>query len=163
MQDVSDEAQVNRALIYQYFGSRRDLLRAALKETQWEYAPSFQKDRLLPFGQRRIRVFKTTLRRRAILNLKALLMLDGDLDPGFVGLDIAQSDLSRDIETGELDEDADPDVMHGMTLAACYGYAIIRNTFAKELGITGKQLDKRATTVFARMVEGLRASETSRN
>lgn len=160
LQEVSKEAGINRGLIYQYFGSRRELLRAALRETQWVQAPNFQKVRNLPFGKRRIRVFEESLERRDYLKLITLLLLDGDPEaPVFPELSKARENLRRDQVQGELAVDADTLVMHSLTTATYYGYAILRDALVKETGIDGTDLDNRAVKVFAQMVEGLRHPE----
>lgn len=158
LQEVSKEADINRGLIYQYFGSRRELLRAALRETQWVQASGFQKVRSLPFGKRRVRVFEQSLERRDFLRLMTLLILDGDPEaPIFPELDKARENLQRDQSQGELAADADTLVMHAMTMATYYGYAILRDVIAKEVDIAPVDLDNRAIAVFAQMVEGLRS------
>lgn len=156
LQEVAVEAGVNRGLIYQYFGSRRGLLRAALAGMRWDRSPVFHEHRALPFSQRRRLVFEESLRNSTYLKVEALLALDNDPDiRPFPMLAQTLVDLDRDKATGELHPDADGVVMHVLTAATYLGYAVFHEAFARDTGIPAKELDRRAIAVFSRMVEGI--------
>ncbi|ARE38030.1 hypothetical protein A0W34_31570 (plasmid) [Rhodococcus sp. BH4] len=156
LREVADEAGVNRGQVYQYFGSRRGLLRAAIAQHSWGEAAIFQADRALPFTQRRARVLEETIRAQEALQLTALLVLDGDPDVRlFPQLDRSKADLERDQKEGDLHPDLDPVAAHVMTAAMNYGYTIFREQMSRETGIPVEQLDERVTEVAVRMLTGL--------
>lgn len=164
LREVADEAGVNRGLIYQYFGSRQELLRAALTDIAWLRADVFEKGRQLPFVARRVSVFTEAVKHMEFIKLEALLVLDGDHDLRlFPQLDRSRRDLERDQTTGGLDPDADAIVTHVLTAATYLGYCVFRENLARETGIEAEELDKRAVAAFERMMVGLsgraRASE----
>ncbi|WP_158726863.1 TetR/AcrR family transcriptional regulator [Tomitella fengzijianii] len=157
LREVADEAQANRGQVYQYFGSRRELLRAAIAEERWEESPVFfQGDRELPFAERRARVFAETINAEDALRLTTLLMLDGDEDVRlFPKLERSRVDLQRDQGEGHLSSDVDPVVAHAMTAVMNFGYAIFRSQVSKEIGIPADRLDELAKDVVVRMLSGL--------
>lgn len=156
LQEVADEAGVNRSLIYQYFGSRRALLRAALGTTAWRRAEIFGAGRALPFAQRRKEVFRVAVDSSAVFKVEALLALDGDEELRlFPMLDKTIEDLERDKRSGELKPEADSLVMHALTAATYLGYGVFRENMARELAIPIAELDQRAIAVFAEMLAGL--------
>lgn len=155
LQEVAAEAGINRALIYQYFGSRQGLLRAALAGLSWDSSTVFHEDRALAFAERRRRVFDEAIAHRAFLKLETLVALDGgDVDP-FPALEATIEDLRRDQEDGALPADVDAVMAHVMTAATYLGYAAYREVFARRLGTSTEELDARAGDMFARMLAGI--------
>jgi AcrR family transcriptional regulator len=78
LREVADGAGVNRGNIYHYFGSRRELLRAAIPRRFEAVAESLTADRQgFSFVERRLRAFRTadTIHDS---QLRALLVIDGD-------------------------------------------------------------------------------------
>ncbi|HEY3687130.1 MAG TPA: TetR/AcrR family transcriptional regulator [Streptosporangiaceae bacterium] len=160
LREVAKEAGVNHGQIYQYFGSRQSLLRAAIARQMKDNQPDPARHWKLPFAARRRAMWRWSLRQRHTLKLEALLALDGD--PRLVifpALDRTRESLARDTRDGALTSEVDPEVAHAMTAAAYLGYAIFRETFARELGLPPDELDRRAAVVYDRMVAGLRGSE----
>lgn len=156
LREVADEAGVNRGLIYQYFGSRQELLRAALAEIDWKGADVFTEGRQLPFAERRLKVFKEALKSMEFIKLEALLALDGDEGFSlFPLLDRSREDLERDHATGDLDPEVDGVVAHLMSAATYLGYCVFRSNFSLEAGIPPDELDEQAAAVFERMMLGL--------
>lgn len=156
LREVADEAKVNRGLIYQYYGSRRALLRAALAAMSWQREEVFHVGRSLPFRQRRRHVFRAALANPTQFKVEALLALDGDEELRlFPMLEETRRDLARDKREGTLPPDADEIVMHVMTAATYLGYCIFRDNLAREAGIPPEELDRRAEKVFGQMVDGL--------
>lgn len=156
LREVADEARVNRGLIYQYFGSRQELLRAALADIDWHGADAFERGRRLPFPARRLHVFRTALRFVEFIKLEALLALDGDEGLRlFPQLDRSRQDLARDQSTGDLDPDVDPIAAHMLTAATYLGYCVFREQLAREAGLSPTALDGQVIPVYARMVEAL--------
>jgi len=156
LREVADEAGVNRGLIYQYFGSRQELLRAALAEIDWKGADVFGEGRQLPFAARRVHVFKEALKSMEFIKLEALLALDGDTDLQlFPQLDRSRTDLERDQATGDLDPEVDALVTHVLTAATYLGYCVFRVNLARETGIAPEELDQRAVATYERLMLGI--------
>lgn len=163
LREVADEAGVNRGLIYQYYGSRQEVLRAAIAETGWADQPVFHEGRTLGFSERRQAVFDASLRGHDAVRLISLLLLDGSNDiTAFPLLDETRKTLVRDHESGHLAADVDPVMAHMLSVATYFGYAIIRDQFARESGISTEDLDVRASATFAHMLRGLTDSAPSR-
>ena len=83
LREVADGAGVNRGNIYHYFGSRRELLRAAINRRFEAMAEHLVADRRgLSFVERRLRAFRSTDTIHDS-QLRALLVIDGDdtVDP----------------------------------------------------------------------------------
>ncbi|MDA3629648.1 TetR/AcrR family transcriptional regulator [Saccharopolyspora oryzae] len=161
LRDVASEAGVNHGQIYQYFGSRHALLRAAItrllresaldRETHWEQ----------PFTRRRTAMWDAALRQPDVPKLEALLALERDDQLVlFPELERTREALDRDRETGALPPDADADVLHAMTAATYMGYCIFREAIARELGVELDELDARAGAVYEQLVTGLAAPTT---
>ncbi|MDA3646889.1 TetR/AcrR family transcriptional regulator [Saccharopolyspora indica] len=156
LRDVAAEAGVNHGQIYQYFGSRQALLRAAItrllqrsaldRDTHWEQ----------PFAQRRTAMWRWALQQPDLPKLEALLALEGDDQLVlFPELERTRQALDRDRATGALPRDSDADVVHAMTAATYMGYCIFREAIARELGLELGELDARAGAVYERLVAGL--------
>lgn len=160
---VADEAGVNRGQIYQYFGSRRELLRAALASMSRERAQEATGHFDSPFRLRRRVVFDKAVERSAEIRLDALLALDGDTDLGlFPVYDEAVAAWRRDVERGDLPPDADVEMLHVLTASTYLGYVVFREAIAAETGIDPDELDERARTTYARMLDSLAALPTGR-
>lgn len=156
LREVADQAGVNRGLVYQYFGSRRELLRAAIADDSWEEAPVFHEGRAASFAERRQQVLAEAIRAQAALKVTTLLVLDGDKDVRlFPRLDRSRADLARDQLRGDLDAELSPIAAHVLTAAMNFGYAIFREQFAGETGLSTAELDVQVQEVAARMLRGL--------
>lgn len=155
--DVADEAGVNRGLIYQYFGSRQQLLRAAIERSAWDRTESFvNRFRDLPFAQRRLAIFRDALHVNERFKLLALLVMDHDRSARiFPNLPEVISWMRRDVETDALPKEADSLVAHALTGALYLGYGIFREQMARELDMSLDELDQRAERVAAHMIYGI--------
>jgi AcrR family transcriptional regulator len=156
LREVAEEAGVNRGLVYHYFGSRRDLLRAALRaDAQQRFgdsAPGFG----LPAPARYSRFVHTFVTHRRAAMLATLLTLDGDDSLHAVpDLQGARGRLARDVADGALPADLDTDALHIALSALVYGYLVFRERFADELATEPPELDERVATVIESMVGGL--------
>jgi len=78
LQEVADEAGVNRSLVYQHFGTREELVRKALAKRLEQARPLFGAGQRLPFDKRRRRAFSIVLANPAPARLMAQLVLAGD-------------------------------------------------------------------------------------
>lgn len=161
LSEVADEAGVNRGLIYQRYGSRQELLRAAILSMDWISQPVFDDEvRSQPFKARRQAVFESSLGATETFRLLALLALDG-AEPLVVlpMLERTRKDLARDAANGEFADGVDPLGAHVLTIATYLGYAIFRDHFARDTGIAPEDLDRLAMKTFAQMLEGLTRGE----
>lgn len=156
LREVAQEAGVNHGQIYQYFGDRQSLLRAAISRLLQEHRPDPARHWKLPFTARRRAMWRWARRQAPMLRLQALLALDGDPEVTlFPALERTRESLARDQADGSLAADVDPEVAHAMTAATYLGYCVFRDTIARELGLTPDELDDRAEVVYERMVGGL--------
>jgi AcrR family transcriptional regulator len=156
LREVAEEAGVNRGLVYHYFGSRRDLLRAALRcdaeQRLGDSAPGFS----LPAAARYARFLRTFVSHRRAAMLATLLTLDGDDSLHTVpDLHGARGRLARDVAEGALPADIDTDALHIAMSALVYGYLVFRERFADELGAEPPDLDEQVATVVEQMIGGL--------
>jgi AcrR family transcriptional regulator len=143
LRQVAEEAGVNRGLVYHYFGSRRDLLRAALRSNVSERLNDFAPGRGLAAPSRYERFFRTMLSHREAAVLATLLVLDGDrgvrMIPNPAG---TRGRLRRDVEEGNLPADVDTDAVHAAFASMIYGYMVLRERLADELDVDVDQLDE---------------------
>lgn len=156
LQNLADEAGVNRVQLYQNFGSKQGVLRAAILDTLDQSRPTRDAVRNLPFVERRLHVFEHFLANPDVIQLEALLAQDGDEELViFPDLEVSRRDYERDIERGHLPADADPLAMHFLTAATYMGYCIFRDTMVRDSGLDPKELDTRILKAFSRMLEAL--------
>ncbi|MEV6206107.1 TetR/AcrR family transcriptional regulator [Kitasatospora sp. NPDC051914] len=161
LREVADEAGVNRGLVYQYFGSRRDLLRSALwaqgQESVQDAAAAVSE--ALPLRKRLSRFFWTSLRRPGPIRLMALLVLDGDERPRPLPQRAAEHRLlAAEAEQGGLPVD-DPDALHATMASAVYGYVLLREHMAREIDVPVEELDGRVARCLDAMVTHRRRDE----
>ncbi|MFI8880317.1 TetR family transcriptional regulator [Streptomyces sp. NPDC055243] len=156
LREVAAEAGVNHGQIYQYFGSRQALLRAAAADLVERQAADQDEHWELPFRERRMDMLRHRLEEPELVKLESLLALDGDeaFSP-FPRFARTLQSLERDKTDGSLPEDADGVAAHVMTAAALTGYAVFREAYARDAGIPVEELDERAARAFERMVAGL--------
>jgi AcrR family transcriptional regulator len=157
LREVAAVSGVYRGQIYQYFGSRRALLRSALVDMtrRWHEARIFHEDRSLPFAERRLMVFQEALKNTTFIKLEALLALDGDEQLSlFPWLAESRKDLACDKHAGNLAPDADEVVTHAATATIYLGYCVFRDVLARDLGLGVDELDRRMIPVVAAMIDG---------
>ena len=148
LREVADGAGVNRGNIYHYFGSRQELLRAAINRRFGAVVDSIiASKRNVPFVTRRL----STFRSRDTLNdsqLRALLVLDGDdsVDP-MPQYEGAISHLRQDVINGEIHRDHDLEALHAALTALSRGYRIFRLPLAKRMGLGARELDDRVAEI----------------
>jgi AcrR family transcriptional regulator len=159
LREVADEAGVNRGLVYHYFGSRRDLLRAALRGDVRERMRALRRGRGGSVQARYRNFFRTMLDHRRAVVLSALLILDGDHN---VRLDVDPDGrrlrFASDVETGAMPADVDGDALWVGISSLIYGYAIFRGRFAEEMGVDVEGLDLRVQDALDRLIEALGTS-----
>ncbi|MFI1919521.1 TetR/AcrR family transcriptional regulator [Nocardia sp. NPDC020380] len=156
LNEVAAEAGVNRGQIYQMYGSRRSLLRAALARG----AERFRRER--PghwegdFASRRKVIFRLALTEQTYLRFAALLALDHDEEfQVFPEFEQTRAALERDKATGALPADADGEALHALTAAAYAGYSVLRETMSRDTGIPLAELDRRVIAAYDKVVDGM--------
>ncbi|WP_216902871.1 TetR/AcrR family transcriptional regulator [Nocardia alni] len=160
LNEVATESGVNRGQIYQMYGNRRTLLRAALQRAlQRLHAkrPAHWND---DFAARRRAIIRFALDEVPILRAQTLLALDGDEDLHvFPEFDRTRAALERDRATGALPPDADGEALHVLTAAASYGYAVMREAAARDTGIPLPELDERVLAAYDRIIDAVTRKE----
>lgn len=156
LREVATEADVNHGQIYQYFGTRRALLRAAVARVIDEQLKGQRGHWDLPFQERRRVIFRQRLQQPTAVELEALLALDGDEELSALPM-LAETRLSleRDQAEGALPQDADAIAAHVMTSAAQVGYIIFRQVYARDTEIPVEELDERVFAVYEQMLTGI--------
>lgn len=153
---VAEEANVNRALIYRYFGSREALLLATLRRRNQETATEFEQGRQLPFVERRVHAWDQVIQDPTYGQVLAQLALSDDPEFRVMPfIEQTRAALEHDRETGALPDDVDGPVAHALSVATYLGYAVFRRALATELGVEPEELDARAGAVFEQMMTGL--------
>lgn len=160
LRQVADEAGVNRGLVYHYFGSRRGLLRSALRYDSGRRLSAVRAGADLPLRERMRRFLTMMLSQRDPIRVATLLVLDGDDEVPVMPLRQETNEhLERDAEQGYLDADLDFNAVHAASVSLVWGYALYRDAFAREFGVLPKRLDKAVGDVFDRMLAGLAPDE----
>jgi AcrR family transcriptional regulator len=158
LREVADEAGVNRGLVYHYFGTRRDLLRSALRRDVEQRLADFAPGLELPAAARYERLLRTALDHRQAMILALLLVLDGDKAVRMIpDADVVHDRLDRDIDEGELPPDVDTTALHAAVASLVYGYTALRDRLADELSVGPGALDERVASTLGRMVRHLAA------
>jgi AcrR family transcriptional regulator len=143
LRQVADEARVNRGLVYQYFGSRRSLLRSALFHRSRPNAEDAVDAAGLPLRERLSRLFWTSLRNPEPVRLATLLVLDGDDRPRLLlNRGAGRADLAAEAGRGELPVE-DVEAVQAAIASTIYGYTLLREHLAREIGLPAEELDKR--------------------
>lgn len=163
VQEVAAESGVNRGQIYQMYSNRQALLRAALTDALQQLTEKQPDHWEHDFAERRIDMLRWSLHEPVTVQLKALLVLDGDPElQTFPAFDRTREALERDKATGALPADADGEALHVLTAAAYMGYVLFRESFARDVDIPLAELDKRVTAAYRRAVEDM-ATDPPRN
>jgi AcrR family transcriptional regulator len=165
LREVAEEAGVNRGLVYHYFGSRRALLRAALRSDIHERIGDFEPGFSKPLAARISLVFRTYLRHRRAVTLTTLLALDGDTLIRIIpDLEGTRRRMARDVADGHMAPDMDTEATHVALSALIYGYLVFRERYAAELDCDVQELDDRLAATVERLLLGVApppASETT--
>ena len=156
LREVADGAGVNRGNIYHYFGSRRDLLRAAINRRFEAVVDAVLADRRgNSFVERRLRSFRW-MHKSQDSELRALLVIDGDdtVDP-MPAYEAALSGLRQDVIDGDIDRGHDLEALQVAISALLRGYNIFRKPLAKRIGTNVKDLDKRVAAIVRTWLEAM--------
>jgi len=156
LREVADGAGVNRGNIYHYFGSRRELLRAAITRRFEAVVESLLADRRgTSFVERRLRAFRSTDKSQDS-QLRALLVIDGDetVDP-MPRYEAALSGLRQDVIDGDIDRAHDLEALQVALSALLRGYRIFREPFAMRIDTDVDDLDKRIAKIVRTWLEAM--------
>jgi AcrR family transcriptional regulator len=156
LREVADGAGVNRGNIYHYFGSRRELLRAAITRRFEAVAEFLVADRRgVPFVERRLRPFRSTDTIHDT-QLRALLVIDGDdtVDP-MPRYEAALSRLRQDVIDGDIDRAHDLEALQVALSALLRGYRIFREAYAKRIDADAGDLDERVAEIVRTWLEAM--------
>lgn len=156
LQEVAERSGVNRGQIYQYFGDRRSLLRAAVAHHARMWTAGAKRHWDLPFAARRKAMFRSALKNPVTTLVEALLAIDRD--PGYHVLpeiERTKAALERDLADGDLPPGSDALAMHAFMVAAYKGYLIFRESLARDMDVPVEQLDARILAVHDEVADGL--------
>ena len=156
LREVADGAEVNRGNIYHYFGSRRELLRAAITRRFEAVVESLTADRRgVSFVERRLRPFRSadTIHDS---QLRALLVIDGDdtVDP-MPRYEAALSRLRQDVIDGDIDRAHDLEALQVALSSLLRGYRIFREPYAKRIETDVNDLDDRVAAIVRTWLEAM--------
>jgi len=163
LREVAEGAGVNRGNIYHYFGSRQELLRAAIsrrfKALAGTMAASNQNKH---FVERRLNSFRLS-EGSTDSKLRALLVLDGDdtVDP-IPFYEEGLSQLRQDVIDGDIHREHDLAALQVALSALLRGYRIFREPYAKRLDIDAKELDVRVSNIMRTFLESVADAPTSK-
>ncbi|MFC4909400.1 TetR/AcrR family transcriptional regulator [Actinomadura gamaensis] len=143
LREVADEAGVNRGLVYQYFGSRRALLRSALRGEARRNAADAAAASAGPMPERLARLLASNIDAPEAIRLVTLLVLDGDDRPRILpNRGAGRAALAADAERGDL-ATTDVDAAHAALASVIYGYTLFREHLAREMNVPVDELDER--------------------
>jgi len=157
LREVAEGAGVNRGNIYHYFGSRQELLRAAIArrfEAMAKVLDSRRKPRF-PFVERRLGAFQE----KESINdsrMRALLVIDGDddVDP-MPRYEEMLSLLRQDVIDGDIDPAHDLEALQVALSALVRGYRIFHEQYAKRIDTDTDDLDARITQIVRTWLEAM--------
>ena len=153
LREVADEAGVNRGLVYHYFGSRQQLLRAALRRDVRARLEEILASGGLPFNARIRQLVRTMLGQSEAVTLSTLLLLDAreklpvaPLKDQWIG------GFRKDMAEGKIAADTDIPALLALMTALSYGYVVFRQAMAEELELPATDLDYRVDEIFGKML-----------
>lgn len=157
LREVADLAKVNRGLVYHYFGSRGELLRAALRRNSDHRFDSYIVEAPSRSIVQRIELWtRMSLKYAEQVRLAALLLLDGSTPVRLMPRrEATQQELRDDQESGAIATDVDVMALHAFMQSSGVGYAITRKQLAKEFGTGVRDLDGRMIALMERIAAGL--------
>ena len=158
LRQVADIAGVNRGNIYHYFGSRQELLRAAINRQFVALVNAFKTGKArAAFVARRLRGFQTNISNDTNDSmLRALLVLDGDETVDPIPLyEMQLSQLRQDVIDGDIDRGHDLDALQVALSAFFRGYRIFRLPYAKRVGIKPDELDDRVGKILRTWLQAM--------
>lgn len=163
LREVAEGAGVNRGNIYHYFGSRQELLRAAISRQFKALVSTLTAGRQPKrFVERRLESFHR-MEGGNDSKLRALLVLDGDetVDP-IPFFEEGLSQLRKDVIDGDIHKEHDLEALQVALSAMLRGYRIFREPYASRLDIDAKELDKRIGGILRTFLESVAQAPSSK-
>ena len=154
LQKVADEAGVNRGLVYHYFGSRRDLLRKALRRTASAWSENIGAFLKLSPTERARAFLRGMIQYPRTAKLVLLLAIDGDRSFRMIDARPAANGGRRDGDD-DYPADVDVDALNTLVASMVFAYAVRRTSFAREVGVPVKELDARVEDTLVRLIDGI--------
>lgn len=153
LREVADEAGVTRGLVYHYFGSRQELLRAALRRDTRKRLASIMALQTGDLAARIASRYRAVVEHRGAIRLLVLLALDGDARVRLVyAKGTTVPELADGMQRGEVPCGISPEALQVAVNALAFGYALLRERYASETGIPSQQLDDEIELAFYRLV-----------
>lgn len=153
MQEVADEASVNRGLIHRWFGSRQALLRAALRSRQEGLAGEVQRSLSESSPARRTDwAVRQYVADPSYAQMVMLLALDGD--DAFEPVPYLEQRLhafAAEIDGGVWADDVDPLALTVLWDVILDGYFTMRPALVRQVGIDAEELDRRVFAAVGRL------------
>lgn len=152
LQEVADEASVNRGLIHRWFGSRRELLRAALRTQRERLADDVAASLDRPVEDRTAWAVRQYAADPSHAQMVMLLCLDGDeqLEP-IPYLPERLAAFADEVARGRWSADADPLALTVLWDVILDGYFTMRDALARQTGLTPTELDERVFASVGRL------------
>jgi AcrR family transcriptional regulator len=162
LREVAEGAGVNRGNIYHYFGSRQELLRAAISRRFNALVGTMKKSiQNKRFVERRLESFRLS-KGSNDSKLRALLILDGDdtVDP-IPFYEEGLSQLRKDVIDGDIHREHDLEALQVALSALLRGYRIFREPYANRLDIDANELDERVNRIMRTFLESVAEAPSS--
>lgn len=155
LNDVANAAGVSRTLVYHHFGTRRELLRSAIKhELRRRQVQTKTPVEPMRLGARVVQGLRSLLAGGSSLRLTTLLHLDGSTAPRLIpNAETTLLQLERDQALGLVRETDDLPALHASYAAAVHGYALFREILARDLGMEVEELDERVATQLEKLYD----------
>lgn len=153
LQEVANRADVNRALVYHYYSTKRELLRSAIRHRMASGGDNERTpDEVMELGDRIASGVERALEYEHILKLTTLLHLDGSTAPKLMpNASKTLLLLDRDRLSGKISDDADLVALHALYAAFTYGYVLFHEVLARDLGLDTAELDVRVAAEVRRL------------
>lgn len=160
MNEVAEEARVNRGLIHRWFGSRRELLRAAIRRKQEGLAGAVGASFDRSVNRRTSWAIRQYVADPSYAEMVMLLSLDGDeqFDP-IPYLDTRLERFRAEKTAGVWTDDADPVALSVLWDVLLNGYFTMRRPVARQTGLSVEALDRRVFTAVGRFYSAYRAPQ----
>lgn len=158
LREIADRADVHRALVYHYFGSRQELLRAAAKREIARPREEVRNEDEMGTAEWLTTSLGIAIDYDEAIRLIVTLVLDHD--------DTARTLTTKRMLMGRLDPSAsdptaepladDPAALYAVYASMSYGFGLLSDRFAAELGVDRDELERR----FLRIVSTMFAAVT---
>lgn len=154
LREIADLAEVHRALVYYYFGSRQELLRAAAKREIARPRDEVAGEEQMGLAEWLATSLAATLRYREAIRLITVLVLDHD--------DTVRTLTTKRAMLEKLAPDGnplveDPAALYAVFASMSYGFGLLSERFAAELGVDHDDLERRflglAATMFGSVTQ----------